>query len=558
MAAMTQAPFAPVPERAAYVPRPTSEAALRAIASALEAGTRRIALRGPAGMGKSLLLRLLEGRLPPTFDVLHVTTGVLPLADLLAFALGSRAPRPGGRIPSGPSARILVLPIDDAEELTIPVARGLAGLVRKAEGALRLVVAMRDEPSDPLVAALGGSLAEVALDQPMSEAEVALYLAVRLHRAGAAEDLRRRLGAEHAPRLHSLSGGNPGRLNRLASELLQGHALTERDTPPEPVSLAQAPGAPLPRDPFGPTASAAAYQPRTSCEAVLGRTERELLAGRRAVFVRGPTGIGKTTLLRVLEARLHEPYQVATIPYARLAPDEFFGFVLHRIGAPAAGAAERAVLEVAARLRAVGGILVLAIDDVGFLPADTGECLARALARADGALRVVGSIDDEAGQDAPAFADTVTIRLEDLLAPAEAESYVIGRLLHFDAPAPVRRRFDRHTIEALHRASGGLPSDLNRLAGAIERETLGGASRTARAERASEPAASAEGEPTVSPDAETIAMPAPPVRAVAEPRGSDIVATALALLPHVGLGLGIPLAILALWLWLAPHFSSAR
>ena len=98
---MTQAPFAPVPERAAYVPRPTSEAALRAIGTALETGTRRIALRGPAGMGKSLLLRLLEGRLPPTFDVLHVTTGVLPLADLLAFALGSRArARAAGSLPA--------------------------------------------------------------------------------------------------------------------------------------------------------------------------------------------------------------------------------------------------------------------------------------------------------------------------------------------------------------------------------------------------------------------------------------------------------------------------
>ena len=134
---------------------------------------------------------------------------------------------------------------------------------------------------------------------------------------------------------------------------------------------------------------------------------------------------------------------------------------------------------------------------------------------------------------------------------------MIGRLLHFDAPAPVRRRFDRHTIEALHRASGGLPSDLNRLAGAIERETLGGGARPARPERATEPGASAQGGPP-SPMPRRSPCPLPPVRAVAEPRGEGLVATALALLPHVGLGLGIPLAILALWLWLAPHFSSAR
>jgi type II secretory pathway predicted ATPase ExeA len=541
--------FAPVPERAAYVPRPTTEAALRAVAGALEGGTRRVAIRGPAGMGKSLLLRLLEGRLPAQFDVLHVSTGVLPLADLLAFALGSRAPRAGGALPPGPTDRVLVLPIDDAEELTIPVARGLAGLVRKAEGALRLVLAVRDDPSEALVAALGGSLAEVALDQPMSEAEVALYLAVRLHRAGASEDLRRRLGAEHAARLHALAGGNPGRLNRLASELLQGHALAEPEGAPALPPIAHPPGAPLPRDPFGPTANAAAYQPRTSCETTLGQIERELLRGRCAVLLQGPTGIGKTTLLRVLETRLREPYQVVAIAYARLGPREFFDFVLHQMGAPAADDPERAVLELAERLAGVGGILVLAVDDANFLPADTAECLARALAAARGALRLVGTIDDEASQEAPALPEPVAIRFAEPLAPAEAEAYVIGRLLHFEAPIAVRRRFDRHTIETLHRASAGLPSDLNRLAGAIEREALGPVSR---------PAPVASPPPRTSPDPDaTIAVPPPPARSQSTAPADPWVSTALGLLPHVGLGLGIPLALLALWLWLAPLFSGS-
>ena len=534
--------FAPVPERAAYVPRPTTEAALRAIASALESGTRRIAVRGPAGMGKSLLLRLLEGRLPANFDVLHVTPGVLPLADLLAFALGARAPR-GVSLPAG-GDRVLVLPIDDAEELTIPVARGLAGLVRKAEGALRLVIAVRGEPREPLVAALGGSLAEVALDQPMTEPEVALYLAVRLHRAGASEDVRRRLGSEHAARLHAQAGGNPGRLNRLASDLLRGHSLTEPGTLDAPPLVVRAPGEPLPRDPFGPAANAAAYQPRTSTEAILGRIEREILAGRRALVVSGPTGIGKTTLLRVLETRLREPYAVVAIAYARLAPREFFDFVLHQIGAPSGPDPERELVALAERMSGVGGILVLAIDDASFLPADTAESLSRALGAADGRLRVVGTVDDESAADPLALPEPVAIRMTEPLAPAEAEAYLIGRLLHFEAPPAVRRRFDRHTIETLHRASNGLPSELNRLAGAIEREALG-----ALAPRPPDPPAA----PAAPPSAEA---PSPARASPAAPRESFL-ATALALLPHVGLGLGIPLALLALWLWLAPLFSRA-
>jgi type II secretory pathway predicted ATPase ExeA len=539
------AAFAPVPERAAYVPRPTTEAALRALASALEGGTRRVAVRGPAGMGKSLLLRLLEGRLPASFDVLHAAPGVLPLADLLAYALGSRAAR-GGALPAGPGERILVLPIDDAEELTIPVARGLGGLVRKAEGALRLVLAVRGEPSEALVAALGGSLAEVALDQPMSEPEVALYLAVRLHRAGASEDVRRRLGAEHAARLHALSGGNPGRLNRLASELLAGHALAEPTGSEAPPPAVRAPGAPLPRDPFGPAANPAAYQPRTSCEAILGRIEREILAGRQAIVVSGPTGIGKTTLLRVLETRLREPYQVVAIPYARLEPREFFDFALHQIGAPPSPDPEHELLALAERMADVGGMLVLAIDDADFLTPDTASCLTRALATARGRLRIVGTVDDESSAEPPALPGPTSIRMVEPLAPAEAEAYVVGRLLHFEAPAVVRRRFDRHTIETLHSASKGLPGELNRLAGAIEREALGAALAAVPREPHA-PAAPA-------------AAPAPPPPAPRTPasvrREPSFLETALALLPHVGLGLGIPLALLALWLWLAPLFGS--
>lgn len=556
--------FAPVPERAAYVPRAASEAALGTLVRALVAGDRVLALRGPVGMGKSLLLRLLEARVPPPFDVLHVAPGALPLADLLAFALGARASRPGRERGSraledaGAAAdgAILVLPVDDAQALTPAAARGLAGLVRNAEGALRLVLAFDEAPEPALAAALGGSLREVPLEEPLSEAEVARYVDARLERAGASEALRRRIVTGEAARLHAQSGGNPGRLNRLAADLRAAAPADDsaaREAPGEAAASLSLTA--LPRDPFGPTAAASLYQARSFSERILGSIERELLRGRQAVLLRGPGGIGKTTLLRVLEARLRDPYQVVALPYARLAPGEFWSFVLHQLGAPQSDEPGREVLAIAGRLAKLGHILVILLDDATSLPEATGESLAARLAEGAGALRAVLTADDEAVPSAlPRFADAAVLRVDEPLSAAETEAYVLGRLLHFGAPLAVRRRFDAATLAALHRSSGGLPRELNRLAGEIERQVL--------APPVVQPPPAPRARPAAAPaDASAPPLLAPPARdadpALAAPR-RDWLSIALALLPHVGLGLGIPLALLALWLWLAPLFADAR
>ena len=198
----TRAAFAPVPERRAYVPRPTTEAALRAVASALEGGTRRVAVRGAARHGqepRSCASSRAVSRRPSTSFTWR--PGALPLADLLAFALGSRAPR-GGLAPGGPARAQSSSCRSTTPRSSRSRSRAASpGSSRKADGALRLVLAVRGEPNESLLAALGGSVAEVALDQPMSEAEVALYLAVRLHRAGASEERAApaRRGARSAP-----------------------------------------------------------------------------------------------------------------------------------------------------------------------------------------------------------------------------------------------------------------------------------------------------------------------------------------------------------------------
>jgi hypothetical protein len=257
--------------------------------------------------------------------------------------------------------------------------------------------------------------------------------------------------------------------------------------------------------------------------------------------------MGKTTLLRVLEARLRDPYQVVGLPYARLAPDEFWSFVLHQLGAPRSSAPEREVLAIATRLGKLGHTLVLLVDDANTLPEATGESLAATLTEGAGALRAVLTADDEAlVSGLPRFADAAVLRVDEPLSPAETEAYLLGRLLHFASPVAVRRRFDPQTLAALHRDSRGLPGELNRLAGEIERQAL-----APPVPPPSSPRAPAPEEPP--------SPPAPLPRAERSPGSPPAptgwLATALGLLPHIGLGLGIPLALLALWLWLAPLFS---
>jgi type II secretory pathway predicted ATPase ExeA len=552
--------FAPVPAPAAYVPRPAFEDALAALGRALDAGARVVLVRGPSGIGKSLLLRLLDRHLGSDYDVLHVAPGALPIADLIAFGLGSRAPRPGRtaapleRPPDGPERsprRCLVLPVDDAGGLAPAAARGLAGLVRNAEGSLRLVLALGQPPSPDLRASLGGEVAEVVLEQPMGPEEVASYLDQRLAGPEIEPAVRDTLlGA--AGRLHAASGGNPRRLNQLALEVADGRtALADPPAGSVPVepSLAE-----LPRDPFGPAAASATYLPRPATEALLTAVERELLRGRRAVRIEGPSGIGKTTALKLLGAQLLEPFQALALPYTRLDPSEFWSLALHELGVQRGADPGRELVAVARRLARVEGTLVLLIDEATALPEETRAELARALDEAGGALRVVTTADDDApGVRAGRLPDCAVLRLEERLTRAETEAYVIGRLLRFGAPVRVRRRFDARTIAALHHASGGLPRELNRLAGEIEREAWHVASRgrpAAARGRAADPRTAADlaGAPRRTHPTASALPAAVGLREWAR--------SALPFLPHVGLGLGIPLALLALWLWLAPLFAA--
>lgn len=235
-------PFAFTCDPAAYVPRPACEEALAALERALAA--RPIAaLSGPPGIGKTLLLRVLERRLAPRARCLYVPYGALEPAGLAGLALGLLGrPVPPGLDADGELAeaaraeraagRPLVLMLDDANAVPLPTLRWLVARVDALGGALRLLaVPVDDALAARVLAALGPGLAHVRFAQPMDVDETARYVAGRLARAGAPAATLARLTPDVVRWLHRESAGVPRRLHQLAAWILH-HEGPAPDTSP--------------------------------------------------------------------------------------------------------------------------------------------------------------------------------------------------------------------------------------------------------------------------------------------------------------------------------------
>lgn len=226
-------PFRPTADPAAYVPRPATERALAALGRAVVRG-RSVALCGPPGHGKTLLLRVLALRLPRRFEAVHLPYPALSPREAWLWAAAARGEPAPAAAEASLRARAdelaarggaVLLVIDDAAALPPATARALRRASEEHPG-LRLAVAWTETPGDErpaaLLAALGPGFARVRLDAPMSARETGRYVRARLTGAGVRARRARRFDGATLARLHDVSGGVPGALLEEADAVLRG------------------------------------------------------------------------------------------------------------------------------------------------------------------------------------------------------------------------------------------------------------------------------------------------------------------------------------------------
>jgi MSHA biogenesis protein MshM len=228
-------PFTLTPNTAAYVPRAATERALAQLLQSVRLDRRPVAITGPTGLGKTLLLHLLAERVRGALRPVYLPYAALSVEDLCTWVL-TVLDAPGTDDPLAAfeaSVQLqqqrgcpLLLIIDDAGTLPLGAARWIGDCVERASGGLRLAVAAADEATaGRTIAALGARVRNTRLTAPLRRAEMLEYVTRRLALAGVPESIRARFDKRTVLRLHSIAGGNPRRMHIAASSLLRGGPL---------------------------------------------------------------------------------------------------------------------------------------------------------------------------------------------------------------------------------------------------------------------------------------------------------------------------------------------
>lgn len=194
------------------------------------------------------------------------------------------------------------------------------------------------------------------------------------------------------------------------------------------------------------------------------------------LFVSGPLGVGKTTLLQQFVISAKKSWKVVHVRASSLMThEEFLRQVVHGFGLPLAGVDELShmLVELGRYLQALGRSgrrAIVVIDDAHLLPDGVLAIIEQILGdeRSANAISLVLGAAEAGGLSRfDKFAVLMhklayTLRLEPL-AETDVAGYIHHRLLH-SGNAALKPHFPAKVLARLYNKSGGLPGRLNELA----------------------------------------------------------------------------------------------
>lgn len=228
--------------------------------------------------------------------------------------------------------------------------------------------------------------------------------------------------------------------------------------------------------PFEPVLQSPFYFPSSAQQAALHKLQYAIQSGRQATMLAGPSGCGKTALVQALQTQLDDTVgRFLQLVFPLMSSRDLLAYLAEEIGAPAADPPQRTVEESLRRLEFALGeqvrsgkqtVLVIEeahlLEDGGLL--ETLRLLTN-LVSSGGAgftLLLVGQTPlFSALRRHPPFEQRFEMKI--LLKAFEEQQtadYIIHRL---NAAGATRAVFSTDAMDAVHRLSGGIPRQINRL-----------------------------------------------------------------------------------------------
>jgi type II secretory pathway predicted ATPase ExeA len=224
---------------------------------------------------------------------------------------------------------------------------------------------------------------------------------------------------------------------------------------------------PWQQNPFVATTDPRRYVPRPATERALAALEHQIdheAAG--ATLLVGPSGIGKSLLLRVLARRLRDRFRTVSICARDVDAPTLCTLLLDQLRVPPGDDPEYALAVLGADWVERGSALVVALDDAHALPAATAARLGGLVLAAAGGLRMAAAAPEATPALARMLGAEYVVTLAEPMDLLETRAYVQAALAVAWAPPELRCIFDRQAIAQLHAESGGVPGSLNERASA--------------------------------------------------------------------------------------------